>query len=91
MQPKSRYKYRLISELQAEQIRALYRFYTMYELHRYLPLSYPTIRNVIRRWGAYSYIDPEVPDYCRLTEALEITFAQDLMAIDNEKVDASAY
>ena len=74
MQPKSRYKYRLVSETQADAIRELYKIYTMYELHRYLPLSYPTIRDIIRRRGAYDYSDTEVPDCPELTKVLHNAF-----------------
>ncbi len=74
MWPKTRHPYRLVSDRQAEIIRQLYISYSMYELHRYLPISYPTIRDIIRKRGAYADVNTGVPDYDILQEVLEEKF-----------------
>jgi len=72
--PRGRYKYRLVSDHQAAEIRRLYMKYSMLELARYLPLSYPTIRAIIRESGAYQFSEPGVPDCLSVQEALQTYF-----------------
>ena len=74
IRPKPRSPYRLVSDDQANHIRRLYRTYSLVELSKWLPLSYPTIRAIVRRKGAYELDCPEIVNCLDVQVALENNF-----------------
>ena len=72
--PQPRYTYRLVSDAQAVIIRQLYAKYSLTELARWLPLSYPTVKAIVRERDAYSASRPDVPNCLSVQEALMTYF-----------------